>query len=213
VALVDPTLTYGCPPKVTASSGIDALVHAIEAYTCKKAQSFSDALALEAMRLIIGSLRTAVKDGSNREARNHMSEGALLAGMSFGNASTAVVHAVSQALGSRYHTPHGTANGLFLPYVLEYNLSADLPRHATVAKMLRVKTEGLSLQEAAEKGVEAAKALATDIGIPLHLRELGVPEDALDEMAVVSMDAKRLFDNNARQLTLDDVKQIWRNAW
>ena len=213
LALVDPTLTYGCPPKVTAASGIDALIHAIECYTGNKANTFSDALALEAMRLIVGNLRTAVKNGSDKEARNHMSEGALIAGMAFGNSGVAAVHALAYPLGSRFHVPHGVANGLLLPYVMECNLSANLPKYAIVAQMLGVETEGLSLQKAAEKGVEAAKALATDIGIPLHLRDLGVPKKALEEMAVATMDVTRLLANNPKKLTLDDVRRIWQNAW
>jgi len=213
LALVDPTLTYGCPPKVTAASGIDALIHAIECYTGTKANTFSDPLALEAMRLIAGSLRTAVKNGSDKEARNRMSEGALMAGIAFGNSGVAAVHALAYPLGSRFHVPHGVANGLLLAYVTECNLSANLPKYVTVAQMLGVKTEGLSLQEAAEKGVEAMKALATDIGIPLHLRELGVPREALEEMAVATMEVTRLLANNPKELTLNDVRRIWQNAW
>jgi alcohol dehydrogenase class IV len=213
LALVDPTLTYGCPPKVTAASGIDALIHAIECYTGNKANTFSDTLAIEAMRLIAGNLRTAVKNGSDKEARNCMSEGALLAGIAFSNSGVAAVHALAYPLGSRFHVPHGVANGLLLPYVTEYNLSANLPKYAIVAQMLGVKTQGLSLQEAAEKGVEAAKALAADIGIPLHLRDLGVPKEALEGMAVATMDVTRLLANNPKELTLDDVRRIWQNAW
>jgi alcohol dehydrogenase class IV len=213
LALVDPTLTYGCPPKVTAASGIDALVHAIECYTGTKANTFSDPLALEAMRLIAGNLRTAVKNGSDKEARNCMSEGALMAGIAFSNSGVAAVHALAYPLGSRFHVPHGVANGLLLTYVTECNLPANLPKYATVAQRLGVKTEGLSLQEAAEKGVEAMKALTTDIGIPLHLRELGVPREALEEMAVSTMDVTRLLANNPKELTLDEVRRIWQNAW
>ncbi|MBA7619947.1 Long-chain-alcohol dehydrogenase 1 [subsurface metagenome] len=213
LALVDPTLTYGCPPKVTAASGIDALIHAIECYTGTKANTFSDALALEAMRLIAGNLRTAVKNGSDKEARNRMSEGALMAGIAFGNSGVAAVHALAYPLGSRFHVPHGVANGVLLPYVTECNLSANLPRYAIVAQMLGVKTQGLSLQKAAEKGVEAIKALAADIGIPLHLRDLGVPREALEEMAVATMEVTRLLANNPKKLTLDDVRHIWQNAW
>lgn len=213
LALVDPTLTYGCPPKITAASGIDALIHAIECYTGNKANTFSDTLAIEAMRLIAGNLRTAVKNGSDKEARNCMSEGALLAGIAFSNSGVAAVHALAYPLGSRFHVPHGVANGLLLPYVTECNLSANLPKYAIVAQMLGVKTQGLSLQEAAEKGVEAAKALAADIGIPLHLRDLGVPKEALEGMAVATMDVTRLLANNPKELTLDDVRRIWQNAW
>jgi len=213
LALVDPTLTYNCPPEVTAASGIDALVHAIECYTSTKANNFTDALALEAMRLIVGSLRTAVSNGSDEEARNHMSEGALLAGIAFGNASVAVVHALAHLLGSRFHVSHGVANGLLLPYVMECNLPANLPRYAVIAQMLGEEIEGLSLREAAERGVEAVKTLAMDINIPLHLQALGVPREALEGMAVATMDVTRLLANNPKKLTLADVRAIWENAW
>jgi len=213
LALVDPSLTYGCPAKVTAASGMDALVHVIECYTGVKANDFSDALALEAMRLIVGNLRTAVKNGSDKEARQCMSEGALIAGIAFGNSGVTATHALAYPLGSRFHVPHGVANGLLLPYVMECNLSANLPKFTVVAKILGVETGGLSLQEAAEKGVEAVKALAADIGIPTQLRNLGVPKEALEEMAVATMDVNRILANNPKPLTLDDVRRIWQNAW
>ena len=105
------------------------------------------------------------------------------------------------------------ANGVLFPYVTEFNLSANLPKYAIVARMLGVKTDGLSPREAAEKGAEAIKALAKDIGIPLHLRDLGVPREALEGMAVATMDVTRLLANNPRPITLDEVRQIWQNAW
>jgi alcohol dehydrogenase class IV len=213
IAFVDPTLTYGCPAKVTAASGMDALIHAIEGHTGNKATTFSDALALEAMRLIVSSLRRAVKNGSDKEARNQMSEGALFGGMAFMNSGCAAVHALAFPLGSQFHVPHGMANAVLLPYVMEYNLSANLPRYATVARMLGVPTEGLSDQEAAEKGLEAAKALSADIGIPIHLRELGVPKEALGGLASATMNVTRLLANNPKSLTPDDVRAIWENAW
>jgi len=213
LALVDPTFTYGCPTGVTAASGIDALVHAIECYTSINANNFTDALALEAMRLIVSSLRTAVHNGSDEEARNRMSEGALIAGVAFGNAGVAAVHALAMILGERFHVSHGVANGLLLSYVMECNLPTSLPKYAVIAQMLGEETEGCSLREAAERGVEAVKVLTTDIGIPLHLRDLGVPKEALEGMAVATMDVTRLLVRNPKKLTLDDVRGIWQNAW
>jgi alcohol dehydrogenase class IV len=213
IAFVDPTLTYGCPPKVTAASGMDALIHAIEGYTGNKATTFSDAMALEAMRLITGSLRRAVKNGADKEARNQMSEGALFGGMAFMNSGVTAVHALAFPLGSQFHVPHGMANAVLLPYVMECNLSANLSRFATVARMLGVATEGLSDQEAAEQGLEAAKSLSADVGIPIHLRELGVPKEALEGLATATMNVTRLLANNPKPLTLDDVRKIWENAW
>jgi alcohol dehydrogenase class IV len=213
LAIVDPTLTYGCPQKVTANAGIDALTHAMESYTSINASTFTDALEVEAMRLIAGSLRAVVKNGSDKEARSHMAEGALFGGFGIGHAGGAAAHALAYPLGSRFHVPHGVTVGLLLPYVMECNLPANLPKYATIAQMLGVKTQGLSLQKAAEKGVEAYKALAKDIGIPLHLRDLGIPKEALEELAVATMDVTRLLANNPKKLTLDDVRRIWQNAW
>jgi alcohol dehydrogenase class IV len=213
VAIIDPTFTYRCPPQITASTGIDALTHAIEGYTCKKASTFTDALALEAMRLISGNLRTAVKNGADREARNRMAEGALLAGIAFANSSVAAVHALAYPLGSRFHVPHGVANSVLLPYVMQANLDSNLHRHAIIAQMLGVKTPGLSHQEAAQQGVAAVKNLIADVGIPLHLRDLGVPQDALEGMAIATMGISRLLEVNSKQLSLEDVRQIWLNAW
>ena len=192
---------------------MDALIHAVECYTGKKANTFSDTIALKAMELIAGNLRQAVKNGSDKEARNCMAEGSLLAGITLANAGAAAVHALAYPLGARFHVPHGVANGALLPYVTEFNLSANLPKYAIVARMLGAETDGLSPQEAAEKGTEAIKALAKDIGIPLHLRDLGVPREALEGMAVATMDVTRLLANNPRPLTLDEVRQIWQNAW
>ena len=213
VAVVDPVLTYNCPPRVTAASGIDALTHAIECYTGKKANSFSDVLALKAMGLISGSLRTAVKNGADREARSHMAEGALFAGIAFGNSAVAAVHALAYPLGSRFHVPHGVANGLLLPYVMQASLSADPVRYATVAQALGVETQGLSPEEAAQQGAAAVKSLVADSGIPLHLRDLGVPRDSLEGMAKDTMEIDRLLSVNAKHLTQEDVRQIWFEAW
>ncbi len=212
LAFVDPTVTYGCPPGVTAAAGIDALVHAIECYTNLLANNFTDALALEAMRLIAGNLRAVVNNGSDEEARNRMSEGALMAGVAFGNAGVAAVHAHAFILGGRFKVPHGVANGLLLPYVMECNLPANFTKYAIIARVLGANTEGLSPREAAGRGVEAVKNLATDIGISLHMRDLGVPKEALEEMATATMGVTRLLDKNPKKLTLDDVRGIWQNA-
>jgi len=213
IAFVDPTLTYGCPAKVTAASGMDALIHAIEGYTSNKANTFSDALALEAMPLITSSLRRAVKNGSDKEARNRMSEGALLAGMAFANSGCAAVHALAFALGSQFHVPHGMANAVLLPYVTECNLTSNLERYATVARMLGVDTAGLTTDEAARAGLAAAKSLAQDVGIPVQLRDLGVPQEALEDLARATMNVTRLLGNNPKELTLEDVRGIWKNSW
>jgi alcohol dehydrogenase class IV len=213
VAVVDPVLTYTCPPKVTATAGIDALVHAVECYTSVRANAYTDALALAAVKLIVKSLKTAVHDGSNQAARNQMAEGSLLAGIAFGNAGVAAVHALAYPLGARFHVPHGLANGVLLPYVLECNLPAALDKYACMAEALGEHTHGLPAREAAEYGLGVIRTLCKDIGIPERLRDLGVPEAALPEMAVATMGVTRLLANNPKQLTLDDVLSIWKSAW
>ena len=213
VALIDPILTYTCPPGVTAAAGIDALVHAIECYTSRKANNFTDALAVKAMQLISGNLKTAVNDSPNKDARNAMAEGAMLAGIAFGNSGVAAVHALAYPLGARFHVSHGVANGLLLSHVMEYNLSADPPKFAAITTALGKSTKGLTPLRAAEKGVTTVKTLVRDIGLPSRLRDLGVPKDALEDMAVATMDVTRLLANNPKTLTLDDVRHIWENAW
>ena len=213
VAIVDPTLTYGCPARLTAISGIDALVHSIEPYTGKTANNFTDGLAVQAMKLAAANLREAVRNGSNKEARNNMADAALLAGIAFSNSGNGAAHALAYPLGSRYHTVHGVSVGLFYPYVMECNLDANVSKYADIARILGVKDKGLSQEEVAREGVNAFKKLAQDIGIPIHLREVGVPQSALEELAVASMDVTRLLNNNAKTLTLDDVRSIWNNAW
>ncbi len=213
LALVDAELTYACPPRITAASGIDALVHAVESYVTNRANSFSDALSLQAMQLISQSLETVVRDGSDREARHCMAEAALFAGIAFANSGLGAVHGVAQLLGARFHVPHGVANGLFLPYVMACNLAADLPRYATVARVLGVDTTGLSPAEAAEKGVARVKTLAENIGIPTRLRQVGVPQSAVDELAEANMAFERPMCFNPKKLSREDVRDIWRNAW
>ena len=213
LSLVDPTLSYGCPANVTAASGLDALVHAIECYTGKKANTFTDALALEAINLIAGSLRTAVADGSNEEARNHMSEAAMLGGIMIVNSGTTAVHALAYPLGARFHVPHGVANSLLLPYVMEHNFSSNLDKFAIIARTMGEETDGLSLREAAIRAIVAVKDLSGDVGVPQRLRDLDVPQEALEGMAVATMDVTRLMSNNPKELSLDDVRAIWKAAW
>ena len=213
LSLVDPTLTYGCPANVSAASGLDALVHAIECYTGKKANTFTDALALEAISLIAGSLRTAVADGSNEEARNHMSEAAMLGGIMIVNSGTTAVHAMAYPLGARFHVPHGVANSLLLPYVMEQNFCSNLEKFAMVARTMGEETDGLSLREAAMRAVVAVKDISNDVGVPQRLRDLDVPQDALEGMAVATMEVTRLMSNNPKELSLDDVRAIWKAAW
>jgi alcohol dehydrogenase class IV len=213
LALVDPVMTYGCPRGVTAASGIDALVHTIECYTSLKSNNFTDALAIKAMQLISNNLKDAVRDSSNKNARGAMAEGSMLAGIAFGNSGVAAVHALAYPLGARFHVSHGVANGLLLPYVMKCNLSADLARYTFIAGILGEETQGLAPLQASTLGVKAVEKLIKDIGLPQHLRDLNVPKEALEGMAVATMDVTRLLANNPKTLTLDDVRGIWQDAW
>ena len=213
IALVDPVLTYGCPRSVTAASGIDALIHTIECYTSLKANIFTDAVAIKAMQLISSNLKAAVNDGANKKARDNMAEGAMLAGIAFSNSGVAAVHALAYPLGARFHVSHGAANGLLLPYVMKCNLSADPTRYAFIAGILGEQTKGLTLMAAADLGVETVKKLVKDIGLTDRLRDLNVPKNTLEDMAVATMSVTRLLANNPKTLTLDDVRGIWQDAW
>ncbi len=181
LAIVDPETTYALPAAITASTGMDAFVHAIEAYTCKLANPLSDAMAEAAMNLIYRSLRTAVFDGGNKQARYDMMIGSLLAGIAFSHADVAAVHCMAEALGGLYDTPHGVANSIFLPVVTEYNIPANPAKHARAAAVCGLPVSGLTDEEAASLLVDALYRLSRDIGIPM-LRSLGYvdPNDFAD---------------------------------
>lgn len=213
VAITDPSLTYGCPAKITATTGIDALSHAIEAYTSRNASTFTDVLQMKAIKLISGSLREVVKNGSNKKARRDMSESSLFGGFGIAHAGGAAAHALCYPLGSRFHNPHGMLVGILLPYVMEVNIPTNPTKYAKIAKLMGVEITGMSLEEAAGHSVEAVRAIAADIGIPQHIREVGVPKEALESLAEASMKVTRLLDNNPHKLNLNDIKQIWENAW
>jgi len=213
VAIVDPDLTLGVPPAVTAASGIDALTHAIESYIAVKATPHTDLYALESIRLIGANLRAAVARGSDRAARYGQALGSFYAGISITNAGTGLCHAMAYPLGSAYHVPHGMANALLLPAVLEYNMPADLPKFARIAEALGEITVSLSEREAAQRGVDAVRTLCRDVGLPAGLREAGVPEDALTSFVDGTLSAARLIDNNPRRPTAEAVLQVYRASY
>ena len=165
---------------MTAASGLDALTHAMESYVAVKATPHTDLYALEATRLIGANLGTAVGRGGHREARYGQMLGSFFAGIAITNAGTGLCHAMAYPLGSAYHVPHGMANALLLPAVLEYNMSADLPKFARLAGALGEPVEGRSLRQAAAGAAAAVRALSREVGLPAGLREVGVPESALE---------------------------------
>jgi len=212
IAVVDPMLTITCPAHVTAASGMDALIHNIEAYTSVNATMHTDPLAREGIELISKSIRTAVFDGSNVEARAAMAIGALMGGISFGNAGVTAVHALSYPIGGTFHVPHGIANTLMLPWVMEFNMLACLEYFSEIAVAMGENVQGLSVRDAAVRAVEAMRQLAVDIQVPQYLSDVGIPESAIDDLADGAMTQTRLLVNNPRRLTRDDIVQIYRNA-
>jgi alcohol dehydrogenase len=213
VAIVDPELTLGLPPGVTAASGLDALTHAMESYVAVKATPHTDLYSLQATRLIGANLRTAVALGGDRAARYGQMLGSFFAGIAITNAGTGLCHAMAYPLGSACHVPHGMANALLLPAVLEYNLVADLPKFARLAAALGEPVAGLAPRDAAARAAAAVRALSRDVGLPGGLREVGVPEEALAGFVDGALSAARLVDNNPRRPTPEAVLALYRQSF
>ncbi len=211
-AILDPELTLGLPPAVTAATGMDALIHAVEAYTSRNATSLTDMLAVEAMRLISRSLRTAFANGSNLDARTHMLEGSLLAGMAFANAGVTAVHAFAYPIGAEFHIPHGVANSMMLAPVMEFNMMGNLNKFARMARIFGESINGLSEREAALKAVAFLRTLAADLRVPNRLSDYGVQEKDVPGLALGVMKVTRLLANNPRDLTLADAEEIYRKV-
>jgi alcohol dehydrogenase len=229
VAVVDPLLTVSCPPKVTADSGIDALTHAIEAYTAVDNADFplppgersvyqgrnpmGDLCAERAIRLVGAYLRRAVRRGDDLEAREGMALAATLAGLAFSNVGVALVHALEYPVGGATDCSHGAGNGLLLPYVMRFNLPARVAEFARVAEWLGEDVRGLNVDEAAGRAVAAVERLRADIGIPARLRDLGAGQDKLPEFAAKAAAIKRILRVNPRTVTATDCEAIYRAAY
>lgn len=206
LALNDPMLMVGMPPSLTAATGIDALTHAIEAYICNIHTPYTDALALEAIRLVSGSLREAVRDGSNMEARTNMCWAEYMAGLSFSNAGLGLVHGIAHQLGGYYNIPHGLANAIMLPRVLEYNRPYCMGRLATIAQAMGEKCDNLSVDQASRKAIDAVRHLTDDIKIP-KLCTTKFSMDDVDTLAKNAL-ADTATATNIVRPTLEDVKTI-----
>lgn len=211
-AYVDPLLTLSCPPGVTAATGMDALIHCLEAYTNRFAHPIVDVIALEGIRLISAHLRRAVVNGSDLEAREKLALGSMYGGMCLGPVNTAAVHALAYPLGGEFHIAHGVSTTVLLPHVMEYNLPAAVERHADLAVALGA-APGRTAEETAFNGVGAVRALARDCGITRSLAQIGVPEDAIPRMAEAAMKVTRLLKNNPREMTVEAATAIFRRAW
>lgn len=205
--LLDAELTVGLPQVHTAATGIDAMVHAIEAYTSKhKKNPMSDALAREALRLLGGNLLAACNDGTNRDAREKMLLGATLAGQAFSNSPVAAVHALAYPLGGHYHLPHGLTNALMLGPVLRFNASAAGTLYAELAQVMGINASG-------EAFVDHMQDLMDQSGAPRRLRDVGVPKDSLPMLARDAMKQARLLVNNPVEVTEDDALQLYQQAF
>ncbi|MEP9320171.1 iron-containing alcohol dehydrogenase [Pseudomonas sp. LABIM340] len=213
LAVLDADLTLGLPPAVTAATGIDAMVHAIEAYTSKlKKNPLSDLLAREALRLLALNLDEAVHNGRNREARQAMLLGACLAGQAFANAPVAAVHALAYPLGGHFHIPHGLSNALVLPEVIRFNAPNAGPLYAELAPLLlgdRLRSDA----DRTEQFIAELADLSPRSGLPSRLRDAGVPEDSLPRLAADAMLQQRLLVNNPREVSESDALAIYRAAF
>ena len=209
IALCDPMLTVSLPPHITAFTGLDALTHALDSFVNKATQPISQALSRESMRLIAKSLRKAVAQGDNLEARYDMMLAASIAAMAFNPTRLGLAHSLAMPIGGRFNVPHGMANAILLPEVMQYNLAGNLEAYKEVAEIFGENTQGISLREAAELSVEAIRKLNSDVGIPCCLKEYGITEDDLDPIAAEGLLSGNTLVN-PRSATAEDLKGIVR---
>ena len=213
--ILDASLTTGLPAAVTAATGIDAMVHAIEAFTSKRLKnSLSDMLAREALRLMAGNIRVAVREGSNLAAREAMLLGAMLAGQAFANAPVAAVHALAYPLGGNYHIPHGLSNALVLPHVLRFNGPEAANLYAELTKII-LPTRSLPADPLQVTAILADYflELAADLGLPTRLQQMNIDQKDLPMLAKQAMLQQRLLINNPRAMSLSDALSIYRQAF
>lgn len=211
IALIDPTNIYKLPSHIMASCGVDAMTHAVEAYTCTIACAFTDAVALAAIEKIQKNLRAAVND-HDPDACKEMMEASTLAGVAFGYSDVGAVHCISEALGGRYDIPHGVANAILLPTITEFNVPADLEKHANVAKALGVDTSNMTLEEAAYSCVGALEKLCEDVNIP-KMNE--IPEIKPEEFEIIADASERNLSNpdNCREICKADYVELLNKAY
>jgi len=212
VAIVDPELTLSVPPAITAATGMDAMTHCIEAYTNKNSHPIVDNLAREGIRLIALNLENAVNNPGNIEARTAMALGSLYGGLCLGPVNTAAVHAMAYPLGGEFKISHGVSNSVLLPFVMSFNLPVCISKYAEIAVAVGLPVEG-DKEDMARKGMVRIRDISQRCSIPSGIKELGIPEEAISEMAVSALKVKRLMDNNPREVTLKDAEEIYKNAY
>lgn len=211
-ALLDPELTLGLPPHPTATTGMDALCHAIESYTSVKASPMSEMVSLEAIRLISDNLRTCVHNGGDLEARSNMLLGSLYAGLGLANAGVGAAHSLSYPLGGKYGVPHGLANTIMLPRIMEFNIPGAVEKFAIIAEVMGEMVDGLATRDAALLAVEAVDTLIEDCGIASGLEVLGIPEEDFPAMAKIALTVARPLENNPRKVAFEDMLEIYRQC-
>ena len=211
IAIVDAELMYTLPKGLTASTGLDALTHAIEGLITKGAWEMSDMFEIKAIEMITRYLETAVFEPTNAEARNGMAVAQYIAGMAFSNVGLGVVHGMAHPLGAIFDIPHGVANALLLPIIMEFNAPAALDKYVEIAKAMKVYKEGMSQEEAARAAVDAVRALSVRVGIPQHLSELGIKESDLDKLATAAI-VDVCTPGNPREVTKEIILDLYKKA-
>ena len=213
VAIVAPEMTKTCPKTITAASGIDAFVHALEAYVSVNATPITDALAEKALTLIFKALPHAYNNGENLSAREDMATGSLMAGLAFGNAGVGAVHALAYPLGGRFHLSHGMSNAVMLPHVMKVNAPFCSEKLYCVAKLLNVCESHHTKDEAVQLLLTAIERLCRNVNIPQSLKHFDIPEDCLNELAIEASKVTRLLRNNPKQLSVEEIENIYRHAF
>jgi alcohol dehydrogenase class IV len=211
-AYIDPLLTISVPPAVTAATGMDALIHCIEGYANKYAHPLVDTYALKGIEIIGRNLSTAVHHGENEDARANMALGSMYGGFCLGPVNTAAIHALAYPLGSIYQIPHGVTNAVLLPHVLHFNVDHSPERYADIAQALGIEFQGTK-KEIALKGIKKIESMMIDCQLPLRLSDLDIPVNAIDTLAESAMTVTRLLKNNLREITLEDARHIFQNAF
>jgi alcohol dehydrogenase class IV len=209
--ILDPSMTVKLPPAITANTGMDALIHAMECYISLKANPFSDTFALRAIKLISGSICRAYNSGEDIDARHDMLIGSFYGGVCIAASGTAAVHALSYPLGSMYRIPHGLSNAILLPYVMEFNMDAAIEKYRDMAIAMGIEVDGLSGEQAAQKMVESLYDLIEDLNIKSPLKEMKISESELDEIVESASKVTRLLDNNPKKLSKEDMRKIYKN--
>lgn len=210
VAFIDADMMDGMPPSLKAATGVDALTHAIEGYITRAAWPLTDALHIKAIEIIAGALRDSV--AGVREAGEAMALGQYVAGMGFSNVGLGLVHGMAHPLGAYYNTPHGVANAILLPHVMRYNAEYTDEKFRDIARAMGEKVEGLSLSDARDRAVDAVFALNRDVGIPLHLRDVGVRQEDIPALAQAALDDV-CTGGNPREASLTDIIALYHAAW